>query len=129
MYSSTFHSIIWGDIDDECGPAGVEMVNTTRDKTQPKIFPKSNDVTFLLVGFLKERFPNGGLFRTASRDKFPDSTEDLQGFVKFCERSEYIGHPNSERWCSLLGRAKPITAVLEPNISLYRDCGKERPNV
>ncbi|THY94090.1 hypothetical protein D6C95_05720 [Aureobasidium pullulans] len=41
-----------------------------------------------------------GTFRSASKVRKPDSTEDLQAFVAFVKRPEYIGHPWASFWVS-----------------------------
>lgn len=74
--------------------------------------PSENDANFLLVKFLDERFPDGGIFRTAPKEKVPDSTEDLQAFVEFCRRPDYINHPYSSIWLGMLERATPRIATL-----------------
>ncbi|THY01160.1 hypothetical protein D6D02_08685 [Aureobasidium pullulans] len=62
--------------------------------------PRSLDTLYLLDRFLLGRFPLGGTFRSASKVRKPGSTEDLQTFVAFVKRPEYIGHPWDSFWVS-----------------------------
>lgn len=112
------------------GPGGVRMLSTRASKEVPPQNrpPERNDANFLLVKFLDERFPNGGVFRTASCAKIPDSTEDLQAFIRFCQTPEYRHHPYSAIWLGILGRDNPIVSVLGKNIQVYRKCETKRYN-
>jgi hypothetical protein len=83
--------------------------------------PKMLDANWLLNKFLDERFPTGGVFRTAPKSRRPDSTEDLQAFLEFLNRPEYHGHPYAEFWISCfpdgeIGKA----GWLSQNIVLFR---------
>ncbi|CAD0096499.1 unnamed protein product [Aureobasidium mustum] len=84
------------------GEKGVGAVNVDSKEEKPKQNrpPKILDALYLLDKFLMERFPLGGHFRTASRERKPDSTEDLQAFVTFLKRPEYFGHPYASFWIS-----------------------------
>ncbi|CAD0032169.1 unnamed protein product [Aureobasidium pullulans] len=76
-----------------CTPARTEIPLQNRP-------PRSLDTLYLLDRFLLGRFPLGGTFRSASKVRKPDSTEDLQTFVAFVKRPEYIGHPWASFWVS-----------------------------
>jgi hypothetical protein len=45
--------------------------------------PQPFDANHPLDQFLNGRFPEGGRFRTAQKDRVQSSTEDLQAFVQF----------------------------------------------
>lgn len=90
--------------------------------------PLDNDANYLLVAFLDERFPNGGIFRTAPKAKVEDSTEDLQAFVQFCKGPEFFCHPYSSTWVGLLDRDVPLVGLLGKNIAVYRTCRSEPSN-
>ncbi|KAL5359277.1 hypothetical protein BJX96DRAFT_183640 [Aspergillus floccosus] len=105
---------------------GVGLVSSSSRTEIPKQNrpPKIKDANYLLYHFLIERFPDGGIFRTASREKDPTSTEDLRAFVDFCKKKEYSTHPYSAKWLEMLDRTRPFVAILAPNIKVYRSCRK-----
>lgn len=115
----------------EWGVKGQKILSTKATKeqiSQQNCPPLVNDANFLLFTFLNERFPDGGIFRTASKEKILDSTEDLQAFVKFCRTPDYITHPYASEWIGSLERDAPLVAVLGKNIQLHRTCNTERYN-
>lgn len=90
--------------------------------------PLDNDANFLLVAFLDERFPDGGILRTAPKAKLEDSTEDLQVYIHLCKRPEFSYHPYSSIWVGLLDRDTPLVGLLGKHIQVYRTCRSDRPN-
>lgn len=102
--------------------------NSTKEIPQQNRPPFENDANFLLVNFLDERFPDGGVFRTAPKEKVPDSTQDLQAFVEFCRRPDYINHPYASQWLGMMERDTPQVATLGKNLQIYRSCTTERYN-
>ena len=109
---------------------GVGLVSSSSRADIPKQNrpPKIKDANYPLYHFLIERFPNGGIFRTASREKDPASTEDLKAFVDFCKRKGYSTHPYSAKWLEMLDRPRPFVAILAPNIRIYQSCNKRITN-
>lgn len=105
---------------------GIGLVSSSSRTEVPKQNrpPKIKDANYLLYHFLIERFPQGGIFRTASREKDPTSTDDLRAFVDFCKRNEYSTHPYRAKWLGMLDRPRPFVAILAPNIRVYRSCHK-----
>jgi len=100
----------------EWGSKGQKMLMRFATKTQisqQNIPPLENDANYLLKEFLDERFPNGGIFRTAPGEKIPDSTEDLKAFIAFCRRPDYIKHPYSPHWLGMMERDTPLVAYRE----------------
>jgi hypothetical protein len=88
--------------------------------------PKLLYAKYLLNKFLNEWFPQGGIFRTAPKDRIPTSTEDLQAFVAFLRSPEYAWHPYREVWLAILGSNKPKAAVL---FKLSKSTGIARRNI
>lgn len=88
--------------------------------------PHLKDANFLLYQFLNERFPEGGVFRTASRVKDENSTDDLREFVRFCKRPANLDHPYSAKWLELLDRPRPLVSILACNIRVYRTCESQK---
>ena len=80
---------------------GLVSSSSTTETPKQNRPPKTKDANHLLYHFLIERFPNGGIFRTASCEKDPASTEDLKAFVDFCKRKEYSTHPYSAKWLEM----------------------------
>ena len=64
----------------------------------------------------------------APREKVLNSTEDLQAFVEFCRRPEYVNHPYSSKWCALLDRDQPVVRDLGKNFQILRECEIRRTN-
>lgn len=115
----------------EWGSKGQKMLMRSATETQisqQNIPPLENDANYLLKEFLDERFPNGGIFRTAPREKIPDSTEDLKAFIAFCRRPDYIKHPYSPHWLGMMERDTPLVADIGKNIHVLRNCTSERYN-
>lgn len=115
----------------EWGVKGQKILSLKATKeqiAQQNCPPLVNDANFLLFTFLNERFPDGGIFRTASKEKILDSTEDLQAFVEFCQAPDYITHPYASEWIGSLERDIPLVAVLGKNIQLHRTCNTVRYN-
>lgn len=113
------------------GPKGQKHLSssaTEKQIAQQNYPPLENDANFLLMKFLDERFPEGGIFRTAPREKVLNSTEDLQAFVEFCRRPEYVNHPYSSKWCALLDRDQPVVRDLGKNFQILRECEIRRTN-
>ena len=69
--------------------------------------PNPLDTDDLLEEVLLERFPLGGSWCTASRDKDPKSTADTEAFLTFLKWPGYIAHPNTDTWLSDLNLTKP----------------------
>ncbi|BCS24477.1 uncharacterized protein APUU_40921A [Aspergillus puulaauensis] len=107
---------------------GVGLVpsNSATETPQQNKPPRVQDANFLLYNFLNERFPSGGVFRTISRAKDKNSTEDLQEFVKFCRRPQNVNHPYCAKWLDMLDRPRPFIAILAPNIRAYRSCQTQK---
>ncbi|KAK4501828.1 hypothetical protein PRZ48_007637 [Zasmidium cellare] len=114
----------------EWGPAGTKALNNMSNKLDPKqkIPPNPTDAIWLLQKFIDERenLALGGVFHTADKDKFPDSTEDLQGFLEFLRQPAYCKHPYANFWIGKLSREKPETVVLAKNLPLLRDTRADR---
>jgi hypothetical protein len=95
--------------------------------------PKRLDANWLLVEFLNVTFPTGGVFRTASRAKLPNSPDHVTAFLDFIRRPENFGHPYAEAFIkeldppSTAGKrfTPPRINVLFNNIRVYRSCTKE----
>lgn len=88
--------------------------------------PQPLDANHLLDEFLKVRFPTGGIFRTAPKSNFPDSTEDVQAFVSFLKGDEYRLHPYTTTWLAELARDNPKISVLDGNLQVIREVRKEK---
>ncbi|OOQ83172.1 hypothetical protein PEBR_36491 [Penicillium brasilianum] len=101
---------------------------TTEQILRQNCPPLEGDANFLLVAFLDEKFPDGGILRTAPKAKVEYSTEDLQAFVQFCKRPEFSSHPYSSTWVGLLDRDSPLVGLLGKNIRVYRTCRSIRSN-
>ncbi|KAL2065776.1 hypothetical protein VTL71DRAFT_3446 [Oculimacula yallundae] len=84
-------AIIWGS--ERC----VDRIarNSKSETPRQSRPPRRSDALYLLDEFLRERFPEGGIFRTQSKEKMRGSTEDLQAFVEFLKQPQYIRHPYS----------------------------------
>ncbi|KAK7928004.1 hypothetical protein PG985_005002 [Apiospora marii] len=107
-------------------PKGLDRIKANSKHENPKqnIPPNQMDALWLLEQFLNERFPAGGVFRTASIEDMPDSTEDLTAFVSFLKRPEYTNHPYTAGWLADLDRAAPRVTTLDPNFWLLRSITK-----
>lgn len=103
------------------GPLPSNAVEEDPKQNRP---PNIEDANYLIYHFLNERFSQSGIFRTISRERVPDSTEDLQEFVKFCKRDEYINLPYTSYWLEKLDREAPFIAILARNIRAFRTCEK-----
>jgi hypothetical protein len=109
---------------------GVDRIprHAKAEKPRQNRPPEELDANYLLDCFLSERFPEGGLFRTApsTRPGKDDSTEDLQAFVAFIKQPEYRKHPYTDSWLADLDRPTPMVAVLESNLQVLRSMRSER---
>jgi len=86
--------------------------------------PRQEDALWLLDTFLDERFPNGGTFRTISKNIKPDSTEDHQAFLAFLQRSQYSGHPCAPALLAALSRGE--MAIYSKSLPPLRSCRHEK---
>jgi len=98
------------------------VTNAQTEKPPQNEPPKRIDAIWLLDQFLlsRDHLANGGHFRTATTDKFPDSTEDLQAFVAMLKQPEYIKHPYTDWWLKYLDIDNPQVAVLAKNLPMLR---------
>ncbi|GAD94224.1 predicted protein [Paecilomyces variotii No. 5] len=101
---------------------GLLPSNSRTERPEQNRPPRPDDANYLLYKFLNERFPEGGVFRTALKDRDPSSTEDLRGFVDFCKRPENASHPYKAKWLDLMDRPRPMISILAPNIKVLRSC-------
>jgi hypothetical protein len=111
----------------EWGPnKGVKMLpgNAQSETVQQNRPPNNRDANWLLNEFLNatEHLADGGTFRTALQEKFPDSTEDVNAFMDFIKQPEYIKHPYTPDWRRYLDNEKPQIQVLAKNLPMLRHC-------
>lgn len=101
---------------------------TRTERPKQNWSPRTLDANFLLNEFLKECFPQGGSWCTASKEKFAESTGDNEAFHRFHKRPEYIAHPYLDTWSSDLNpnKAKLESLVLIPNLKTLRDISHQR---
>jgi hypothetical protein len=105
------------------GEKGVAPLSSLSKIENPKQNhpPNPLDALYLLDEFLMERFPNGGTFRSAPKERKPDSTEDLQAFVTFLKRPEYSAHPWASFWISCFdNNYKWDQKILGKNLAVLR---------
>lgn len=79
---------------------GVDLLTGYARSESPKQnrAPQENDMIYLLDEIIKQRFPNGGVFRSSDPARYPDSTADLQAFFQFIETPEWRNHPCTPEW-------------------------------
>jgi hypothetical protein len=71
---------------------------------------------------LLQRLLDGGVFRTQTKEKRADSTEDLQAFIAFLKTPQYRGHPYTDDWLGCLeGQYQTAIKQLKPNLRVVRD--------
>lgn len=100
--------------------------NATQEKPKQNRSPHPLDALYPLDEFLKQRFPNGGVFRTAAADRIEGSTEDLQAFAVFLEQPEWCKHPFYDFWHTALTRVPADVALLGKNLMILRSCRQEK---
>ncbi|KAK4542301.1 hypothetical protein LTR36_006954 [Oleoguttula mirabilis] len=99
------------------------VTNASSEKPRQNRPPQRLDAIWLLNEFIlqHDHLADGGIFRTATTDKFPDSTEDLLAFVQFLKQPEYIKHPYTSWWLKFLDVDVPQVTVLAKNLPMLRN--------
>lgn len=114
------------------GAKGVAPLtnSTLKEKPLQNRPPKENDGNYLLDAYINStsHLKDGGVFRSAPKSYFPDSTEDIQNFVKFLSLPEYRNHPWQSWWYSYLsGEVPSLPSVLGKNLPMLRNSVTVRP--